>query len=166
MCGRFRAARSLISDRDTAAEGKHTMTQANGNLSSGERTVSAILGVAFSLLALRRGGGVGRAVAGAAGAALLARSFAGHCAVKAAVTGESSFGEGVAEQWRHMREKGGGLAEDLQEMSARLDEAVEESFPASDPPAVHLSDEPPVNADEKWAAARAAAERSNGHHKA
>jgi hypothetical protein len=139
----------------------------NGNLGSGERVVSAILGAAFSLLALRRGDGVTRAVAGVTGAALLARSFAGHCAVKAAMTGESSLSEGVAEQWRHMRQKSDDLTRNveigLEMMSARVDEAVEESFPASDPPAVHLRDDPPVNADDKWAAARAA-ERSNGHH--
>ena len=34
----------------------------------------------------------------------------------------------------------------------KLDKAVEESFPASDPPAVHLGDEPPVNASDKWEA--------------
>jgi Protein of unknown function (DUF2934) len=40
------------------------------------------------------------------------------------------------------------------------DQAVKDSFPASDPPASHLPDEPPVNADAKWAAANAA-ERSS-----
>ena len=138
----------------------------NGNLGSGERVVSGILGLAFSLLALRRGaGGVTRTVAGATGAALLARSFAGHCAVKAAVTGESSLSEGVAEQWRHMRARGDEVARTIDgaasELSARVDEALDETFPASDPPAVHVTDEPPANAGEKWAASRAA-ERSNG----
>src|SRR5205085_2924254 len=32
----------------------------------------------------------------------------------------------------------------------KVDRAVDESFPASDPPAVHLKDEPPVNASDKW----------------
>lgn len=36
-----------------------------------------------------------------------------------------------------------------------VDESVQESFPASDPPASGLPDEPPVNAEEKWAAAAA-----------
>ena len=36
-----------------------------------------------------------------------------------------------------------------------IDEALEETFPASDPPASHLPDEPPSNAAEKWAAANA-----------
>jgi hypothetical protein len=38
-----------------------------------------------------------------------------------------------------------------------VDESVKESFPASDPPSSHLPDEPPVNADAKWAAAAEAA---------
>ena len=37
-----------------------------------------------------------------------------------------------------------------------VDESVKESFPASDPPAPPLPDNPPVNADEKWAAAEQA----------
>ncbi len=44
--------------------------------------------------------------------------------------------EGAAEQWRHMRQKGDDLTRNveigLEMMSARVDEAVEESFPASD----------------------------------
>jgi Protein of unknown function (DUF2934) len=40
-----------------------------------------------------------------------------------------------------------------------VDESVQQSFPASDPPASRIPDEPPVNAGEKWAAAVEAAER-------
>lgn len=37
--------------------------------------------------------------------------------------------------------------------SRAMDESSKESFPASDPPASHVPDEPPANAREKWAAA-------------
>ena len=37
-----------------------------------------------------------------------------------------------------------------------IDDALKDTFPASDPPASHLPDEPPANAGEKWAAADAA----------
>jgi len=37
--------------------------------------------------------------------------------------------------------------------SKGVDESVKQSFPASDPPASRLPDEPPVNAEAKWAAA-------------
>jgi hypothetical protein len=38
--------------------------------------------------------------------------------------------------------------------SKNVDEALAESFPASDPPASHIPDLPPSNADAKWTAAR------------
>ena len=41
---------------------------------------------------------------------------------------------------------------DRRKVHEKLDHAVEESFPASDPPAVHVKDEPPVNAGDKWKA--------------
>jgi hypothetical protein len=37
-----------------------------------------------------------------------------------------------------------------------IDESVDQSFPASDAPASRIPDVPPVNADARWAAARAA----------
>jgi hypothetical protein len=39
--------------------------------------------------------------------------------------------------------------------SRAVDESIRESFPASDAPSTHLPDQPPVNAEEKWAAAAA-----------
>jgi hypothetical protein len=38
--------------------------------------------------------------------------------------------------------------------SRAIDESIDESFPASDPPASRLPDEPPINAEAKWEAAR------------
>lgn len=43
--------------------------------------------------------------------------------------------------------------------SNAIDRSLQESFPASDPPASQLKDEPPTNANAKWKAAGAA--RSN-----
>ena len=44
--------------------------------------------------------------------------------------------------------------------ATRIDESVRESFPASDSPSTHTPDVRPVNADAKWATARAAAEKA------
>ncbi len=136
------------------------MSQQTGNLSSTERAVSALCGLSFSLLAMRRGHPLWRLLTGVAGAALLSRSYAGHCGMKAALTGQASLGEGLSEQWNRMvrppasgeggmRRRGGWDA---------VDAAVDDSFPASDPPASRLADVPPANAAAKWAAARAAGE--------
>jgi hypothetical protein len=37
-----------------------------------------------------------------------------------------------------------------------IDDALKDSYPASDPPATHSPDEPPANAEAKWEAAAAA----------
>lgn len=37
--------------------------------------------------------------------------------------------------------------------AAKVDESLKATYPASDPPANHLPDLPPVNADAKWQAA-------------
>jgi hypothetical protein len=39
--------------------------------------------------------------------------------------------------------------------SNAIDRSSQESFPASDPPASHLPDVPPANADDRWKAAAA-----------
>jgi hypothetical protein len=135
------------------------MNSQTGNLSPLERAISALLGVALSGGALRARGTVTRALMGMAGASMLARAAAGHCAVKSAVTGHSSLREGVSDQWRCMVKRAEASRYGLpgspahHDKSQAVDEAGDESFPASDPPASRLPDEPPVNADAKWEAA-------------
>lgn len=139
------------------------MTRTTGNLSSSERAWSAIAGAALSLLALRRGSPVLRSLAALAGASLVARSAAGHCAMKAALNGETSLGEGLRDQWSRLSMKGLRKTEGLPGSAAHasrsraVDESIDQSFPSSDPPASRLPDEPPINAEAKWEAARNAA---------
>jgi hypothetical protein len=115
--------------------------ETESKLRRGDRIGSAILGVGLFLLAVRRGPLLWRVAGAAAGASLLARAVAGDRAVKAAVA-------------RHSDVRPGSAA--YAAKSQAIDEAVMASFPASDPPASRLPDEPPVNAAAKWAAARAA----------
>jgi hypothetical protein len=132
-----------------------------GNLSSSERSISALAGAA-SLVAAVRAPLVLRGLLALAGFGLIARAAAGHCAMKSVLRGDASLGESVAAQWSRLRPGGPQRATGLpgsphfERKSRAVDEAVEESFPASDPPASRLPDEPPVNAEAKWQAAAAA----------
>jgi hypothetical protein len=83
----------------------------NGNLSSAERIASALLGVGLTVLAARRGGPLFRTLGGVVGTSLIGRAFAGHCAMKAAWTGESSFTQGIADQWQRTSEIGRQVAQ-------------------------------------------------------
>lgn len=132
------------------------MARPNGNLSGTERGISAAVGLSLLVIAGRRGSSLGRVLSGLAGAALLARSYAGYCGVKSAVTGEGLLREGISEQWSRMRQRNVSSRDASESGSAAIDDAVNDSFPASDPPASRLPDEPPANAEAKWAAARAA----------
>ena len=138
------------------------MLRQTGNMSSAERTMSALLGAALAAFALRRASGGARLMAGAASAALLARAWAGHCGVKSTLQGHTTLTRGLADQWDRMssipRTGTHGLPGSPAHTSASqaVDLSVDESFPASDPPASRLPDEPPSNAEAKWAAARAA----------
>ena len=137
------------------------MHEQSGNLSPSERSISALAGAA-GLLAAARAPLVWRGLLGLAGLGLIARAAAGHCAVKSVLRGDATLGESVAAQWSRMRpdtaRPSGALpgSPQYERKSRAIDQAVEESFPASDPPASRLPDEPPANADAKWRAAAAA----------
>lgn len=138
------------------------MTERTGNLSTGERVASAAFGAALTLLATQRRHPLLQVVAGIVGVGLLTRAAAGHCGVKAAVQGHSSLEEGLRAQWDHLTgsacaaREGSPGSPRYESRSDAVDEAVSESFPASDPPASRLPDEPPSNAEAKWDAARRA----------
>jgi hypothetical protein len=137
------------------------MITPSGNLSDTERTTSAVIGLGFTVAALTRGPAFLRALSGVLAAGLFARAAAGHCGVKSALAGHTTLAGGISDQFRAMTgaasaEHGLPGSQRHQQKSAAVDQSVDDSFPASDPPASRLPDEPPVNADAKWAAARAA----------
>jgi hypothetical protein len=138
------------------------MTERSGNLSTGERVASAAFGAALTVLATQRRNPLLQAIAGIVGVGLLTRAAAGHCGVKAAAQGHCSLEEGIRAQWDHLTRSDSALREGspgsprYASRSDAVDEAVSESFPASDPPASRLPDEPPSNAEAKWDAAKRA----------
>lgn len=138
------------------------MTHHIGNLNPSERTISGVLGVALSAVGLLGRGSLLRVAGVTAGALLLARAVGGHCGVKAALTGKSSLRTGMKDQWQAMRHSVQRTAAQLRRdrrsepepTEEAVDESVELTFPASDPPASLLPDVPPSNAAAKWEAAR------------
>ncbi len=137
------------------------MHEPTGNLSRSERSISALAGAA-SLATAARAPLIWKGILAVAGIGLIARAVAGHCAVKSVLRGDASLGESVAAQWSRLRPGSRGRASSLpgsahhERTSRAVDESVAQSFPASDPPASRLPDEPPVNAEAKWQAAAAA----------
>jgi hypothetical protein len=137
-----------------------------GNLSPNERSMSAVAGVA-SLIAAARMPLILKGALALAGVGLLARAAAGHCAMKAALRGHTTLRQGMEDQWSRLSPRTPRATNGLpgspryEHKSRAVDESVDESFPASDPPASRLPDEPPVNAEAKWQAAAAAA-RADG----
>lgn len=138
------------------------MKHQTGNLSPTERAVSALAGIALAILSPRRSTAIGRSIMRGASAALLTRAWAGHCGIKSTLQGHTTLRSGLADQWERMTAGSLTGTNGLPgspvhaSQSQAVDQSVDQSFPASDPPASRLPDEPPSNADAKWAAARAA----------
>ena len=72
-----------------------------GNLNTFERWLCLLGGIVASSSAAR-GSRAGRLARGSVGLSLLARGAAGHCAMKAALTGETSLTEGLKNQWQQL----------------------------------------------------------------
>jgi ferritin-like metal-binding protein YciE len=87
------------------------MSELNGNLGTTERWTSALLGAGFTLAAIAGGGLLRRLAAAAVGASLLTRSATGYCAVKGAMTGDTSLAGGLKEQWNRVKTQTGMTTE-------------------------------------------------------
>lgn len=90
------------------------MFQQRGNLGPTERWISIVSGAGLLFASLMRGNLFSRYAGAAAGLSLLARGTAGHCGVKAAITGETTMREGLRDEWSYLRSSiGGSAAEDI-----------------------------------------------------
>ena len=103
------------------------MSRTLPELSTFDRAISAVFGASFGLIALISENALLRALTAVAGSGLLLRA-----AVSRTTADPSSA------------------------LHKRLDDALADTFPASDPPTSHLADEPPSNAEAKWEAYRKA----------
>ncbi len=110
-----------------------TSTKERQNVAEAERWASGLLGGALTLAALRRGG-LGGLLVAAAGGLLIERAVTGRCRVYSALDIDTAVVDRIAASPRH--EAGGpqrGVS-DRPHTPNRVEEASEESFPASDPP--------------------------------
>ena len=114
------------------------------NLSQVERWTSMLGGVVLAAAGLRRGGIQG-AIMGAAGGLLAARGLSGHCAVKAMLQEQGVLNNGGSDRTysdhyfegpatTHRQQEARRADDKLNRPWNKVDEASDESFPASDPP--------------------------------
>lgn len=82
---------------------RSAISHRHGNLGQAERWLSAALGVGL-LLTAARGNSLARIARGLGAASLLTRAATGFCAVKSAVQGDSTFADGVRQQWQQLTE--------------------------------------------------------------
>lgn len=99
------------------------------NVGGGERLASLVGGGLLAAAGLRRGSAVGTVMA-LVGGVLAARGLTGHCPVYGAMNSHAAGGDarGPARTARHPGDIHGPTRPET------VDEAAEESFPASDPP--------------------------------
>lgn len=82
---------------------RFAISHRHGNLGQAERWLSAALGIGLLLMA-SRGSLMGRVARGLGAASLLSRAATGFCAVKSAVQGDTTFADGVRQQWQQLTE--------------------------------------------------------------
>jgi hypothetical protein len=114
------------------------------NVGDAERWASMIGGGVLAAAGLRRGGGAGVLMA-LAGGMLVARGITGHCGVKAMLMDRPHADENIGDSQSDSRvERQEGMQDRVKEDRAedrrnrpwnKVDEASDQSFPASDPPA-------------------------------
>lgn len=117
------------------------MTSSNQNIERIERVISIAAGVAAIAGGVYRGGPMG-IVKALGGAALLQRGISGHCTVKGLITDPETELAYLRERVAELRAQLPKLEEevarrrrsvDAKTLEAKVDNAVEETFPASDP---------------------------------
>ncbi|MCW2247190.1 hypothetical protein M2352_002781 [Azospirillum fermentarium] len=101
------------------------------NVGDGERLASLVGGSLLTVAGLRRGSAVGTVMA-LVGGVLAARGLTGHCPLYSAMDRRHATGpDDPGPARRYTRHPGDIHGTDCKET---VDEAAEESFPASDPP--------------------------------
>lgn len=96
------------------------MLRQTGNLGSAERWFSIIAGLGLTLSSFARGSTARRALTSIAGLSLISRGAAGHCAMKAALTGEAPLRQGIQDQLTRMRSGLSGVTSRLSERDMGL----------------------------------------------
>jgi uncharacterized membrane protein len=103
----------------------------NGNLSRGERIGSTVIGLGALWLLGRGRSPLAKIAGGTVGVSLISRALAGHCAMKAALRGQSSFRQGLSDQWSHTKQMAGSFAGRRRSGIQRIEKTIEVDRPLS-----------------------------------
>lgn len=80
-----------------------SLSSGPGNVTGAERWLSLAGGIGLILAGARRGSPLSRMAMITTGASLLTRGATGYCAMKSALTGQSSMKDGFQEQWQRAK---------------------------------------------------------------
>ena len=105
----------------------------NHNVEGTERVLSLAVGMMGMVSGIRQGG-VGGLLKIAASAMIAKRGLTGHCRLKTLLEGQRPGADDApAQQPQQAREPGATAASVVPHQESRIDNALEETFPASDP---------------------------------